>query len=338
MLYASQQPHNLATMSFLERAQVHLIGFGNWRLIVDCVTELMNFQNISYNYRVHDKIRSFIHEGISIMYAAAHNASDTVESDENAIANWLYDRSLHIEPKDKPALDVPRPNKYSLKPPPPPDRNNNKISNSNKNYSHSSLSSLTKTDSMHKSMNKLTRSGDKTRRKVHETSSQPAIPTSRNIFQKRSSINSTIQQLKLPSQTNLSSPSLSPSPSPSPTYAKYNIKHNRQNTNNMSASSTVLSLVSTSASQMSSSQPTSSNSTPFGSIYSPTPANQGTMSFFAPATNQQGNTSSLQNVRDLAHVCTIGCYIEPMILIGLIFLLWFCSGRTIIFGLLLLFC
>ncbi len=76
-------------------------------------------------------------------------------------------------------------------------------------------------------------------------SSSPA-QSSRNIFQKRS--NSIVQQLKLPSQTNLSSPSLSPSPSPSPTYNKHTNKFLN------SASSTVLSLASTSASQMSASQ------------------------------------------------------------------------------------
>lgn len=285
----------------MERAQVHLIGFGNWRLIVDCVTELMNFQNISYNYRVHDKIRSFIFEDIGNMYRTAHNASETVESDENAIANWLYERSLHIEPKDKPALDYPRFNKYSLKPPPPSDKNNNKISNSNKNYSHSSLSSLSKTDSMHKNMNKLARAGDRTKhgRSAAQEPATSSVSTSRNIFQKRSSINSTIQQLKLPSQTNLSSPSLSPSPSPSPTFAKYTSKHRQNPNNNMSASSTVLSLVSTSASQMSSSQPISSIA-PFGSIYSPTPTSQASNTFFS-SSNQQGIGNTWPNVSRKPH-------------------------------------
>jgi hypothetical protein len=121
----------------VERARTHLINFGKYRLIVDKVTELMNFQNIAYNFRVHDRIRSFIFEDIENSYRTAQNGRQG--SDKDAMYNWLYDRSEQIEPKDKEATQYPRVRNYSLK---APDRNNSKAMNGNKTYSHSSISSL----------------------------------------------------------------------------------------------------------------------------------------------------------------------------------------------------
>jgi hypothetical protein len=135
-------------------AKTHLINFSKYRLLVEFVTDLLQFQNISYKLRTHEKIRAFILEDIDNYFRSAQTALEAREEDQldsklnfsesrvcsaEMISSWLYVRSKQIEPKD--VFYYPRIKNYSLKPPAPVDKN--KL-NSRNNYSQQNLVGLVK--------------------------------------------------------------------------------------------------------------------------------------------------------------------------------------------------
>lgn len=253
-----------APANFSILAKTHLINFSKYRILVEFVNDLLQYQNMSYKYRVHEKIHSFILEDIENYFKAAQNALESKEdefesklnfTDTNSCSSevinmsrpdpsqmveaWLFARSKQIEPKE--VFHYPRIKNYPLKAPPMTDKSTSKISKS----STFSQPNLSKTDS-NKSINKLARN-DKLKNSASMHNSKLSSSgncndvidkfagsqslTSRNIFQKRS--NSSIQQLKLPDRINMSSTSPSPSPSPSPTHSKYSGKFSQTATTNI---------------------------------------------------------------------------------------------------------
>ena len=126
-----------------------LISFSKYRRLVDFVTELLQYQNISYKFRVHKQIRSFIHEDIELFIQKATNQSfdedisssslsanstssssnqnasftasiasyDTKQDQAQAIQTWLYKKSKQIEPEAHKCNMYPRLRKFLLKTP-----------------------------------------------------------------------------------------------------------------------------------------------------------------------------------------------------------------------------
>jgi len=113
--------------------------------LVEFVTDLLQFQNISYKVKIHEKIRAFILEDIDNYFKNAELAMEAREAEQSdskinfsetklcsaeMISSWLYVRSKQIEPKD--VFNYPRIKTYPLKAPAPVDTSR---LNSRNNYS-----------------------------------------------------------------------------------------------------------------------------------------------------------------------------------------------------------
>lgn len=143
------------TPVFSITAKIHLINFSKYRLLVEFVTDLLQYQNVSYKLRVHEKIRSFIIEDIENYFRTAQSALESKEEELNStdtgsvdminmtrpemVEAWLFARSKQIEPKE--VFHYPRIKNYSLKPP-TTERVNNKLNHSKNNHSQTNLNSV----------------------------------------------------------------------------------------------------------------------------------------------------------------------------------------------------
>lgn len=103
----------------------NLINFSKYRLLVDFVNDLLQYQSVSYKYRVNNNIRAYLLEDIENYFEAAKHeleitsgTPDHSESKkiEDKVDTLLYNKSRQIEPNDQ--NNFPRIRNYSLKSPP----------------------------------------------------------------------------------------------------------------------------------------------------------------------------------------------------------------------------
>lgn len=172
------------TPVFSIAAKTHLINFSKYRLLVEFVTDLLQYQNMSYKLRIHEKIRSFIFEDIENYFRTAQSALESKEEELNStdsvdminmtrpemVEAWLFSRSKQIEPKE--VFHYPRIKNYSLKP--PTERINNKLNQSKNSHSQVSLNGVPRKSDSIKSASKT---GERTK---HHTNS---LSTSRQSQQ-----------------------------------------------------------------------------------------------------------------------------------------------------------
>lgn len=124
----------------------NLINFSKYRLLVEFVNDLLQYQTVSYKFRVNEKIRSFLLEDIENYFEKAQHALETSDEFKNSeaktvdgltplspaqiVESWLFEKSRQIEPFDE--KKFPKLRNYSLKPPPVSNRANAKNFNTNK--------------------------------------------------------------------------------------------------------------------------------------------------------------------------------------------------------------
>ena len=191
----SSKTKDLASV-FSITAKTHLINFSKYRLLVEFVTDLLQYQNMSYKLRIHDKIRSFIFGDIENYFRTAQSALESKEEELNStdsgsvdminmtrpemVEAWLFTRSKQIEPKE--VFHYPRIKNYSLKP--PTERVNNKLNHSKNNHSQTNLNGMSRKSDSIKGANK---SSNSERTKHHSNSlstsrqSQQALITSLSL-------------------------------------------------------------------------------------------------------------------------------------------------------------
>jgi len=119
--------------------QSNLINFSNYKVLVGFVTELLQYQNISYKFRIHEKIRTFILTDIEETFRLAEDhfnkevknsmsdsissSSDSSKSNEFLFLNrpdpsrmveeWLFAKSKVIE-SSKEIIDFPRTRRHAF--------------------------------------------------------------------------------------------------------------------------------------------------------------------------------------------------------------------------------
>ncbi|RNA00409.1 son of sevenless -like protein [Brachionus plicatilis] len=103
----------------------NLINFSKYRLLVEFVNDLLQYQSVSYKYRVNNNIRAYLLEDIENYFEAAkqeleatpgtpdHSESKKIE---DKVDTLLYNKSRQIEPND--INNFPRIRNYALKSPP----------------------------------------------------------------------------------------------------------------------------------------------------------------------------------------------------------------------------
>ena len=147
-LILKKQEHNK-----LLKEQSNLINFSKYRLLVGFVTDLLQYQNISYRFRIHPQIRSFILKDIEDTFALAEAfyfsdlkanpppiavsestlaslTSGGTNDPSRMVEEWLFIKSKQIE-STKEAIDFPKTRSYAFqKCPPPLSKLNNKNINS----------------------------------------------------------------------------------------------------------------------------------------------------------------------------------------------------------------
>ena len=108
-----------------------LINFAKYRLLVDFVTDLLQYQATTYKLHPHKRIQSFILEDIENYYHKATSevvqqinesilSDDLVKQDHaQLIAGWLDSKSKLIEPEKNKFNNYPQLRKYNLKSPAP---------------------------------------------------------------------------------------------------------------------------------------------------------------------------------------------------------------------------
>jgi hypothetical protein len=135
----------------ISHKEKQLINFSKYRLLVEFVNDLLQYQNVTHSFKVNEKIRSFLLEDIENCFQIAQqdyynkqsmhessfmNNSSSSGSDLNELSSssaaarsardktpaeivesWLYDRSCELEPND--LTKFPRVRNYPLKSPPP---------------------------------------------------------------------------------------------------------------------------------------------------------------------------------------------------------------------------
>ena len=124
-------PQSTPDIEFNTSFKNNLINFSKYRLLVEFVTDLLQYQNMNYKFNVHEKIRSFILEDIENYFKSAQESredeSETSSVNAEMIAmsrpdaaqmveSWLFAKSKQIEPRE--AISYPRHKPYSLKTPP----------------------------------------------------------------------------------------------------------------------------------------------------------------------------------------------------------------------------
>lgn len=103
----------------------NLINFSKYRLLVEFVNDLLQYQSVSYKYRINNNIRAYLLEDIENYFEAAkqeleiksgtpdHSESKKIE---DKVDTLLYNKSRQIEPNDQ--NNFPRIRNYPLKSPP----------------------------------------------------------------------------------------------------------------------------------------------------------------------------------------------------------------------------
>ena len=111
-----------------------LVNFAKYRLLVDFVTDLLQYQSTTYKLHPHKRIQSFIMEDIDNYYQKATSVNEIISSGEASsaiseelvkvdqaqmIASWLDAKSKLIEPEKNKFIEYPQLRKYNLKSPAP---------------------------------------------------------------------------------------------------------------------------------------------------------------------------------------------------------------------------
>lgn len=105
-----------------------LVNFSKYRLLIDFVSNLLQYQNVSYRFRINERIRSFILDDIENYIEEAKRSSSKAYDDaaalgmsppsiQDTIEAWLHEKSKQIEPFD--VYKYPKIRTYPLKSPPP---------------------------------------------------------------------------------------------------------------------------------------------------------------------------------------------------------------------------
>jgi hypothetical protein len=136
-LYYDQEP-SYTSKSQSNTPNTSLIYFAKYRLIVEFINEVLQYQNASYKLRVHHKIRSFLVYDLDVYFERAHEkfkqesvlSAETLLSQahsnnpakmiEQMVESHIYDLSKQVEPSNstESSLKVfPRRKTYPLKAP-----------------------------------------------------------------------------------------------------------------------------------------------------------------------------------------------------------------------------
>lgn len=107
-----------------------MINFAKYKLLVEFVTDLLQYQSASYKFRRHEQIRSYLLDDMENYFEKAQvefnnrQGSQSVECDikndstpASIVDAWLFDRSKQLEPND--IHRFPRLRNYPLKAPLP---------------------------------------------------------------------------------------------------------------------------------------------------------------------------------------------------------------------------
>ena len=79
----------------------HLISFSKYRLLVDFVNDLLQYQSVPYKFRLHYLMRSFLNEDFeNLSNKAGNNNNNNETTDIQNIETWLFDQSKLIEPSN----------------------------------------------------------------------------------------------------------------------------------------------------------------------------------------------------------------------------------------------
>lgn len=124
-----------------------LINISKYRKLIDLVTELLQYQNTTYKFRVYNEVRTYLRQEIETFEATsfgddsdsfASSPFDTLSDHEefffatqnqaHIIENWLFKKSKQIEPEN--VQKYPHLRKYSLKSPIPKNLKNDNIQQS----------------------------------------------------------------------------------------------------------------------------------------------------------------------------------------------------------------
>ena len=100
---------NESSESSSDELKNQLISFSKYRLLVEFVSDLLQYQSVPYKFRLHQRMRSFLNEDIDNYFDSAMNANSNSfnfggignnETATQSVETWLFDKSKLIEPNN----------------------------------------------------------------------------------------------------------------------------------------------------------------------------------------------------------------------------------------------
>jgi hypothetical protein len=100
---------NESNESSNDELKSQLISFSKYRLLVEFVSDLLQYQSVPYKFRLHQRMRSFLNEDIDNYFDSAMNANlnslsfggiGNNETATQSVETWLFDKSKLIEPNN----------------------------------------------------------------------------------------------------------------------------------------------------------------------------------------------------------------------------------------------